>query len=237
MHAALLASGAGAIHPERVDAPAPMLRLRPRLLSATGALVLVGLATPAAWAIPTRVLVAWDAGVLVYLALAIVMMVRSDVEAVRRRAVAEDEGALALLVLTVLASLASVGAILAELAVHEPRSSGLQVALVGATIVLSWAFVHTLFAIHYAHEYQLGCAAAPDAPPPLAGGLDFQDPEAPDYADFVYFAFTIGVAAQTADVVITRKRLRRVVTVHAIVSFFFNAIVLALSINLVAGLF
>ena len=105
------------------------------------------------------------------------------------------------------------------------------------TLFLSWSFVHTIFALHYAHQYELGREAAPSEPAAVAGGLDFQDPELPDYFDFIYFSFVIGVAAQTADVVIKRRPLRRIATVHCFVSFIFNTTILALAINLAASAF
>ncbi|WP_236519949.1 DUF1345 domain-containing protein [Sandaracinus amylolyticus] len=216
--------------------PIRVVRSRPRLFAGALASSVLGIALPASWGPATRVLIAWDVGVLAYLVVAFTMMARSDAATMRQRAIEQDEGALAILVLTVLASFASVGAIVGELASDEtPR--GLQLGLVAATIVLSWTLVHTMFALHYAHEYELGREDQPDVPARIAGGLDFQCDEPPDYADFVYFAFVIGVAAQTADVVITSKRLRRFATAHGIVSFYFNTSVLALAMNLVAGIF
>ncbi|AKF09172.1 DUF1345 domain-containing protein [Sandaracinus amylolyticus] len=216
--------------------PIRVVRSRPGLFVGAVASSVLGLALPSAWGTPTRVLVAWDVGVLAYLLVAYSMMARSDAATMRRRAIEQDVGAFVILVLTVLACFASVGAIVVELAADDaPR--GVQLALVAATIVLSWTLVHTMFALHYAHEYELGCEDRPEIPGRVAGGLDFQSDEPPDYADFVYFAFVIGVAAQTADVVITSKRLRRYAAAHGIVSFYFNTTVLALAMNLVAGLF
>lgn len=94
-----------------------------------------------------------------------------------------------------------------------------------------------MFAVHYAHEYERGIAARPDEAPAVAGGLDFQSDVAPDYFDFVYFAFIIGVASQTADVVIKARRLRRVATLHSVFSFFFNTTLLALAVNLASSAF
>ena len=97
------------------------------------------------------------------------------------------------------------------------------------TIVLSWAFIHTIFALHYAHEFY-------DEDAPRGGGMAFPGgEEEPDYWDFVYFSFVIGMTAQVSDVGITSKQIRRTVTAHGIVSFLFNAALLALTVNLAAG--
>ena len=94
------------------------------------------------------------------------------------------------------------------------------------TIMLSWAFIQTMFALHYAHEFY-------SEHHKTGGGLIFpHDPE-PTYWDFVYFAFAIGTATQVSDVEISSKRIRRTVTVHGIVSFFFNVTVIALTVGLV----
>jgi uncharacterized membrane protein len=214
------------------------IQARARLLVAVlvGCGVGVVLSTPSAYA---RAVIAWDAGVICYLVSAFAMMARSDAKALGRRALREDDGALAVLALTVAAAVVSLVALVAELSSNKAASgvAGAKLVLALATLLLSWSFVHTIFALHYAHEYELGQSAQPDAPGPIAGGLDFQDPERPDYFDFVYFSFVIGIAAQTADVVITRKPMRRLATVHCIVSFLFNATILALAINLAAAAF
>ena len=97
--------------------------------------------------------------------------------------------------------------------------------LAGVTILLSWTFMHTIFALHYAHEY-------------YARGdkrcLSFPGEEAPDYWDFVYFSFVIGMTAQVSDVGITDKIIRRTATVHGIVSFVYNTALVALMVNIAA---
>jgi len=108
------------------------------------------------------------------------------------------------------------------------------VALAFATVIASWFLVQLIFALHYAHEYY---SPAPGHPERLAKGLVFPDDDTPDYWDFLYFAVVIGVASQTADVSFKTKALRRVGTVHGVIAFTFNTVVLALTINLLAGLF
>jgi uncharacterized membrane protein len=175
----------------------------------------------------TRVLVAWDAGVLVYLLLAFWIIARFDLALVRRRAALQDEGGMAILVLTVGAAVASLGAIVAELAGTRGQSRGPYFALAVITILLSWTLIHVIFALHYAHEYY---------DEHEGGGLQFPQDDHPDYWDFVYFAFVIGMTFQVSDVQVTSKLLRRTVVAHGLVSFLFNVAILALVVNLGAGL-
>jgi uncharacterized membrane protein len=93
-----------------------------------------------------------------------------------------------------------------------------------------------MFALHYAHDYFAATDTMDDGPDSLRGGLSFPQTENPDYYDFLYFAYVIGVASQTADVSITSKAMRKTALVHCILAFFFNSAVLALTINIAAGL-
>jgi uncharacterized membrane protein len=194
-------------------------------VAATVALVLF-----APWRPATRVVVGWDLGVALYLVLAFHMMARSDVSLMRRRAAEQDEGQFAILMLTVAAALASLAAIFAEVGggrhPGEPRQL-IQVVLAILTLALSWAFVHTMFALHYAHEFYDETDG---------GGLAFPgDLPEPDYWDFVYFSLVIGMTSQVSDVVITSQLIRRTVAAHGLVAFVFNTALLALTINLAAS--
>ena len=113
---------------------------------------------------------------------------------------------------------------------------GLHLGLAALTIVTSWAFIHIIFAQHYAHEYFIERASEKSLPEEFRGGLHFPGAGAPDYFDFVYFSFIIGVASQTADIEICSPPMRRVSLVHSLVSFFFNTTILALMINIASGL-
>jgi len=174
-------------------------------------------------------LIGWDTGVLVYLVLAFTVIARFDLALVRRRATVEDEGAIGLLVLTVAAAVASLGAIVAQLgSITGDERRGVYFALAVTTILLSWTFIHVMFALHYAHVYYKEGTKA--------GGLDFPSDDRPDYWDFVYFAFVIGMTFQVSDVQVTSKLLRRTVVAHGIVSFLFNVAILALVVNIGATL-
>jgi uncharacterized membrane protein len=214
--------------------PVRLARLHARLLISIAVGIVVTLGLPISdWNMATRLLVGWDVGVLLYLALAYQMVATCGIDEIRRRASEDDEGALALLILTSLSGLAIMGAIIAELGIAkvagQPRS-GLGIALAMGTILVSWAFVHTIFALHYAHEYygERGDHAI--------GGLTFPGRQSPDYWDFVYFSLVIAMTSQVSDVVITSKVIRRIVTIHGVLAFFFNVAVFALTVNIVSGL-
>jgi uncharacterized membrane protein len=176
----------------------------------------------------TRFLVAWDFGVGLYLILAFWMIAHSGVTEIHRQSLAQDEGGFAILVLTIVSACASVGAVFAwlEIATRAETFALPGLAFLLLTIMMSWAFIHTMFALHYAHEFYAEHHKT-------GGGLIFpRDPE-PTYWDFVYLAFSIGTATQVSDVEISSKRIRRTVTLHGIVSFFFNVTVIALTVGLV----
>jgi uncharacterized membrane protein len=177
----------------------------------------------------TRTLIGWDVGVMIYLVAAAAVMARcASVDQMKRNAAAQDEGAYAVVILTAAAALASLGAIFAELAVVERSNPyyGMYGTLAIITIVLSWAFTHTIFALHYAHDYYGGARK---------GGLRFPEDNQPDYWDFIYFAFVIGMTFQVSDVAVTQKAIRRMVVGHGVLSFFFATAVVAMAVNIAAG--
>ena len=201
---------------------------RPRLFVATGVglVVIIVTAFVTDWRFVTRLLTGWDIAVALYLVLAFHVCATSDIRRIRRNAARQDDGQLTILTCTVAAALASLAAIFAELGMQSGRRP-LHMALAGATILLSWAFIHTIFALHYAHEFY-------DAD--IGGGLAFPGGERePDYWDFVYFSFVIGMTSQVSDIGVTNRGIRRIVAAHGVVSFVFNATLLALTVNLAAS--
>ena len=209
------------------------IRARPRLVTAT----LVGLSTllliPATVSGPTRALLAWDAGAGLYLALAWTMMLRGSVDQMRWRARRQDDGAVVVLGLTVFASMASLAAIVLELIgvkSYSPHVQTLHLALSVVTILCSWFLVHTAFALHYAHEFY------ENAPGTRQRCLAFPGNAEPKYPDFLYFAFVLGTTSQTSDVAIRSSGMRRLALVHGVIAFFFNTTLLALVVNIAAGL-
>jgi uncharacterized membrane protein len=182
---------------------------------------------PGSLRLVTRMLIGWDIFVAFYLVLAFAMMFRSDMAHIRRNAVMQDDGRFLILLVTALGAFASIAAIVFELGASH--RSAPELALATGTIALSWATVHTTFALHYAHDYYR--AAKPR-------GLQFpsgdQHDDA-DYWDFVYFSFVIGMTAQVSDVGITDKTIRRTATVHGVISFVFNTALVALMVNIAAS--
>ena len=208
-----------------------IVRARPRLFVSAA----VGLAVLAAlmlmdWRMVVRLLIAWDVGVVLYLGLVLHLAAVSEAHHIRRHARVQDEGQVMILVLTALAALASLAAIFALLSSAAPNNrQAADLVLATLTIVFSWAFTHSMFALHYAHEYY-------DENDGRGGGMSFPgENEEPDYWDFLYFSFVIGMCAQVSDITVTCKPIRRTVFAHSVVSFVFNAALLALTVNIAAS--
>ncbi len=181
------------------------------------------------WRLATRLLTGWDLAIALYLGLAFHLMGNAGVQRIRRDAAMQDEGQFVILACTVAAALASLAAIFALLgtSANGAQRPPSHVILATVTILLSWAFIHTIFALHYAHEFYDEAAG---------GGMAFPGGDAhPDYWDFVYFSFVIGMTSQVSDVAVTSKQIRRTVAAHGVVSFLFNAALLALTVNIAAG--
>jgi uncharacterized membrane protein len=213
----------------RLPRPLRFAHLHVRLLIslALGAVLIVALR---GWPVSTRLLIAWDTAAGLYLSLTFAMMVRSDVDLIRRRAEAQDEGAAVILVATAAAALASLAAIFAELAAAKATGNyGLHAGLAVATILLSWVFTHTIFALHYAYEYYRQGGRS--------GGLKFPGNASPDYGDFMYFSLVIGMTSQVSDVAVTGKPIRLTVTAHGVFSFLFNTTIIALTVNIAGSVF
>lgn len=210
-----------------------MVRLfaaRPRLIAS--ALIGLGIVfiMPDSFRLVTRLLTGWDVGALLYLLFVLAMVRNAPVSEIKKRAAIYDEGGVTFLILALLAVSASFIAIFAELAHTAERTEpeAASIVLAALTVILSWSLTHVMFALHYAHLYYRGGHAA--------GGIIMPEHDEPDYSDFMYFSFVIGCASQTADISSNTRAMRKVMTIHGIVSFFFNAAILALTINIAAGL-
>jgi uncharacterized membrane protein len=215
----------------KVKRPTYLLRVgmaHKRLILSVVLGIVVAVAAPLAPI--TRMLIGWDAGVLAYLiAAAVVMTQCASASQMQANAAAQDEGGFAILILSSAAAIASLGAIFAELATIERSnpSYGMYVALAIATVVLSWCFTHTIFALHYAHAFYGAHLRK--------SGLNFPGDGQPDYWDFIYFAFVIGMTFQVSDVAITHKSIRRMVVAHGALSFFFTAAIISVTVNIAAS--
>jgi uncharacterized membrane protein len=207
--------------------PVRVVYARPRAFIS----ILIGISAffllPGTARLVSRLLVCWDIFAALYLVLAYIMMFRCGLVHIRRNAVMQDDGRFLIVLVTALGAFASIGAIVFELGDAHRSAQALSLATV--TIALSWAAVHTAFALHYAHDYYRGTKP---------GGLQFPSGDQHDHADywdFVYFSFVIGMTAQVSDVGITDKTIRRTVTVHGVISFVFNTALLALMVNIAAS--
>jgi uncharacterized membrane protein len=212
---------------------------RPRLLLCTATTLLVFLIEPRQYQLSTRLLIAWGVGTWLYIVLSLIMMSGATEQSIRKHALVGDESRFVILALASVAALASLGAIVAELAALKDTVGLLKyahLALAGLTIVSAWTFIHLIFAQHYAHEFYIERDDEQSLPDELAGGLQFPGTAKPIFIDFLYFSFVIGVASQTADVDTTSHPMRQVTLAHCILAFFFNTIILALTINIAAGL-
>lgn len=209
----------------------PSLLLRPRLLAALAAGAGLAALLPGDWRWATRFLVAWNIGSVFYLGLLASTMFTETVDEIRARAERQDEGAFAILIIACLAASTSLVAIVVQLSGLGAVSAGERgnhLALGGVTILCSWTLLHAFFALHYAGIYYRGGRAEPC--------LDFPGKADPDYVDFLYFAYTIGCTAQTSDVGVTTREARGIVLLHSVLTFVFNAAILAMAINVGASL-
>jgi uncharacterized membrane protein len=182
-----------------------------------------------------RAVLAWDTGVMVYLALAALLFVSERLDRMEADAEAQEEGEWTIFVLTLAAVVFSFVAILNEFSGikdMQPAMRSLHVILVAATLFISWLMTHVTFAFRYAHEFYAKDKGGPD----IDRGLDFPAEKRPDYLDFLYFSLVLGMTFQVSDVQITARKFRRMATVHGLLSFLFNTIILALTVNIAAGL-
>ncbi|MGV8929429.1 MAG: DUF1345 domain-containing protein [Brevundimonas sp.] len=208
------------------------LRLHSPLL-----LVLLIAASSLAWPLPggglVRLALGWNVGVALYLGVSLLRVLRArTIDQIRQRAAALDEAGRAMLPLALVAALASVAVVIGAAMQGFGGEPGGPAFRALATVALSWVFVHVIFAFHYAHAfYAPGAGGADDR-----GGLIFPGGEDPDYWDFLHFSLIIGVAAQTADVEISSKAIRRTSTVHSVTAFLFNTVIVALTVNLAVSL-
>ncbi len=182
----------------------------------------------------TRAIAGWDVGALSFIALALQLFATRPPEQMAAQAEAQEEGEWTIFWVMLLGTVFSFAALSGEFSGLKdlPRvERGLHVALVAATLMLSWLLAHVVFTFRYAHEwYDL------DGLGQVKGGLQFPSDDQPDYFDFLYFAVVIGMTFQVSDVQISARRLRRLALLHGLLSFLFNTVIVALTVNIAAGL-
>lgn len=209
------------------------LRVRPRLSLSLALGISVAVLLPASLSAVTRSLLGWNVGVWLYLLLVGWMMLRGDHVLLRREALAQAEGAATVLAGVIVAALAALVGVVVELSAAKvpgaPHALP-HVAFALATVVGAWLLVPTMFTLTYASVFYRH---------PHGHGLQFAQADVayrPDYLDFLYFAFTIAVASQTADVAVTAPAMRRLVLLQSLLSFAFNTAILAFTVNIAASL-
>lgn len=204
----------------------------PHLAAAVIAGTGIGIATPDSWQLMSRLLTGWDVIVWLYLVQMAWLMVTADRARVREIAEREDNNAVVVLVILSIAAALSLVAIVLELSAVKGGSESQKLArsvFTGVTVLGSWLLVATTYTVHYARLFYMS--------PIKQRALKFPDDELhPTYWDFLYFSFTISVAAQTSDVLVMSASMRKVVLAQSVLSFLFNAAIIGLSINIAAGL-
>ena len=206
---------------------------RPRLLVGAILIVAAYLALRLEIREATRLLIAWNVGAWAFLVL-ILLMVRDPKRDARVQSRPEDENQWVLVVLGIVAALAAIAAIVWELGPVKDMTGWLKAGhllLVAATVLSAWTFLQVMFALHYAGVYFTPRKGG------VAGGLEFPGTPQPGWMEFFYQAFVIGCTFASSDVNVTSMRMRRIVVIQGVVGFFFNAIILALTINVTANLF
>jgi uncharacterized membrane protein len=192
-------------------------------------------ALPGTMRLPVRLGAAWVIGVMLFLALTAIVVAGAGPQRMRRRARLLGPSRRVILAIIIAAagiSLIALGVTLQKVPGESGAAMVLRLTVAGLAVILSWALMHTTYALHYAHHYY-GDGPAPGEGD--RGGLAFPGRGEPDYWDFLYFSLVVGMTCQVSDVQITSRAMRRVTLLHSVLSFFFNTIILALAVNLVAG--
>jgi len=182
----------------------------------------------------TRLLVAWNAGTIAYLLLAFIVVGRTDAAMTRIRAQLYDQSGYVIFLLVVTAASASfvaIGFIVGDFKELPfwPRAARLTLSV--TALLLSWLMIQTLFAFHYARWYY----SRPPGEKHHRAGLDFPGDHEPDYLDFAYYSFVVGMTSQTSDVTVASRQMRRLTLIHSIMAFIYNIAILAMSINIIGG--
>lgn len=180
-----------------------------------------------AWGVRTGVMAGFDAGAALFL-LSASPLLRHRSDDIRRSAARNDANRLLLLLITGAVTLVVLAAVASELMQGDTPDTR-SIALIVGTLILCWIFSNTIYALHYAHLYYRAGDGGD------AGGLQFPDEPEPDYWDFVYFAFCLGMTFQTSDVSVTDRGIRKVVTLHCLAAFVFNLGIVAFTINVLGG--
>jgi uncharacterized membrane protein len=213
-----------------------IITARPRLFGGLAIGLLSYFPLMAVHPLATRIVLAWDIGIAVYLVATAELFIKADHTNISRDAARQEEGEWSIFALVLLGAVMSFVAIFlfsnaAERKTHQDYYLGFVI----STLVLSWLTTNIVFAYRYAHEYYSKDRNS-DVKDAIEGGLEFPGEDNPDYLDFVYFSFVLGMTFQVSDVNIRSKKLRRLATFQGFIGFLFNTVILALSVNIAASL-
>jgi uncharacterized membrane protein len=209
--------------------------VRPRLMAGFVLGVVAYCLVPSGYAPQARAVVSWDVGVTIYLVAAAVLFLDERQDRMAADAERQQEGEWTIFFMTVAAVVMSFVALVFEFSStrNVPGSQRtLHVAIVAFTLFASWLMTHVTFAFRYAHEFYEQGQGGDD----YERGLEFPGERSPDYLDFLYFSLVLGMTFQVSDVQITSRKLRRLATLHGLLSFLFNTVIVALTVNIAAGL-
>ena len=213
------------------------LGTRPRLFISIVFATVISFFLPTELQLSARILCIWDTGMFCFLGSTWLLMSRTPPKTVRQKAQEEDVGRLIILSLIMASATFSITAIVFLLKDTKTTTGlilGLHLLLSIGTIVGAWLLVHTIFALHYARSYyQDGHLSLEEC---QLQKLNFPNELEPDYWDFLYFSFVIGMTSQVSDVTIISRQIRRLSLYHSVLSFFFNTSIVAMSINIIAGI-
>jgi uncharacterized membrane protein len=179
-------------------------------------------------------LASWDAGALCYLSLAWLVIARTDETLTRLRAQRYDASGYMIFLLIITAASASfvaIGFLVADIKELSFWARAERLTLSISALLLSWLLIHTLFAFHYARLYYF----LPEEGDQHHRGLRFPDDDEPDYLDFAYYSFVVGMTSQVSDVSVLSRQMRRLTMIHGVLSFIYNIAILAMSINIIGG--
>lgn len=210
-----------------------------RLVVSLAVAAVVFLLVPHSFRLLTRTLIAWNSGAVILLLLVWSVIVTANPRQIKKRALTQDSSRLFISVLIICAACASLLAVAFLLGISKelPKGQlGLHIALSVISMICSWLLLHTVFTLRYAHYYYYRWERERTLSSTHPGGLDFPGEQPPDYLDFAYFAFVLGMTFQVSDVAITSRLIRRVALLHGLMSFWFYTLIVALSINIISSL-
>jgi len=208
-----------------------IIHARPHLFSGVGLGACAYFALTPVHSHAIRAVAAWDVGSLLFLVLTGISFLRQQDRNISADAKRQEEGEWSVFALTLLGAVMSFAAIILFSGAHK-KDQGWYLGFVVATLILSWLTTHVSFAYRYAHEY----FSRGEGKDVVDGGIEFPKDDKPDYLDFIYFSFVLGMTFQVSDCNVTSKKLRRLATLQGLIGFLFNTVILALSVNIAATL-